>query len=91
MDFKWAMDLGLVRKPSAFVSTICDDRKEELIYAGVEIGKVFDDNLGRSIIYADTYERGGEKGSSSMPSRYRSELNFAFDLAQTRPALDCRP
>lgn len=46
MDFKWARDLGLVRKPSAFVSTICDDRKEELIYAGMEIGKVFEDNLG---------------------------------------------
>ena len=28
MDYKWAKDLGLVRKPSEFVSTICDDRKE---------------------------------------------------------------
>lgn len=46
MDFKWAMDLGLVRKPSAFVSTICDDRKEELVYAGMEIGQVFDQGLG---------------------------------------------
>jgi len=46
MDYKWAMDLGLVRKPSSFVSTICDDRKEELIYAGMEIGKVFEQNIG---------------------------------------------
>jgi len=46
MDYKWAMDLGLVRKPSAFVSTICDDRKEELIYAGMEIGRVFEENIG---------------------------------------------
>mmetsp|Transcript_19419 Transcript_19419/g.58620 ORF Transcript_19419/g.58620 Transcript_19419/m.58620 type:complete len:345 (+) Transcript_19419:133-1167(+) len=43
---RWAMDLGLVRKPSSFVSTICDDRKEELIYAGMEIGKVFEQNIG---------------------------------------------
>ena len=49
MDFKWAMDLGLVRKPSAFVSTICDDRKEELVYAGMEIGQVFEQGLGVGI------------------------------------------
>ena len=28
MDYKWAKDLGLVRKPSEFVSIICDDREE---------------------------------------------------------------
>lgn len=40
------MDLGLVRKPSAFVSTICDDRKEELSYAGMDISRVFSDGIG---------------------------------------------
>eukprot|EP00962_Isochrysis_galbana_P037069 scaffold12917_cov94-Isochrysis_galbana.AAC.1 len=44
--FRWAMDLGLVRKPSAFVSTICDDRKEELSYAGMDISRVFSDGIG---------------------------------------------
>ena len=32
MDYKWAKDLGLVRKPSEFVSTICDDRKEVVVH-----------------------------------------------------------
>ena len=40
MDFTWAKRLGLVRKPAAFVSTISDDRGEELIYAGMPISQV---------------------------------------------------
>lgn len=46
MDYKWASELGLVRKPAAFVSTICDDRGEELLYAGMPISKVFDEDIG---------------------------------------------
>jgi len=46
VDYKWARELGLVRKPAAFVSTICDDRGEELLYAGVPISKVFEDDIG---------------------------------------------
>jgi len=38
--------LGLIRKPSSFVSTICDDRGEELLYAGMPISKVFSENIG---------------------------------------------
>ena len=34
IDFKWAQELGLIRKPANFVSSISDDRGEELSYAG---------------------------------------------------------
>jgi ATP citrate (pro-S)-lyase len=46
MDFAWAKGLGLVRKPAAFVSSISDDRGEELLYAGVPISRVFEEDLG---------------------------------------------
>lgn len=46
MDYKWASELGLVRKPAAFVSTICDDRGEELLYAGMPISRVFSEDIG---------------------------------------------
>jgi ATP citrate (pro-S)-lyase len=46
MDFTWAKKLGLVRKPANFVSTISDDRGDELTYGGVKISDVFERNLG---------------------------------------------
>eukprot|EP00162_Nutomonas_longa_P015565 comp22351_c0_seq1/m.53906 comp22351_c0_seq1/g.53906 ORF comp22351_c0_seq1/g.53906 comp22351_c0_seq1/m.53906 type:complete len:1107 (+) comp22351_c0_seq1:50-3370(+) len=46
IDFSWAKELGLVRKPASFISTICDDRGQELLYAGMPISDVFSDNLG---------------------------------------------
>jgi ATP citrate (pro-S)-lyase len=46
MDFQWAKRLGLVRKPAAFVSTISDDRGEELVYAGMPISKVMEEDMG---------------------------------------------
>ena len=41
MDFKWAQELGLIRKPAAFMSSICDECGEELLYAGMPISDVF--------------------------------------------------
>ncbi len=41
MDYKWAQELGLIRKPAAFMSSICDERGEELLYAGIPISEVF--------------------------------------------------
>ncbi len=41
MDYKWAQELGLIRKPAAFMSSICDERGEELMYAGTPISNVF--------------------------------------------------
>ncbi|KAJ2893172.1 ATP citrate lyase subunit 1, partial [Coemansia aciculifera] len=46
IDYAWALELGLVRKPAAFVSTICDDRGQELLYAGMRISEVFKDDIG---------------------------------------------
>jgi len=46
VDYKWAMQLGLIRKPAAFVSSIVDERGEELEYAGMKISEVLKSNLG---------------------------------------------
>ncbi|TNN14595.1 ATP-citrate synthase isoform 2 [Schistosoma japonicum] len=46
MDYEWAKELGLIRRPVSFTSTICDDRGEELLYAGMPIGQVIEQNLG---------------------------------------------
>lgn len=46
IDYAWAQELGLIRKPAAFVSTICDDRGQELLYAGMPISAVFKEEIG---------------------------------------------
>ncbi|KAI0219284.1 ATP citrate lyase subunit 1, partial [Massospora cicadina] len=46
IDYAWAVELGLVRKPAAFVSTISDDRGQELLYAGMRISDVFKEEIG---------------------------------------------
>ncbi|KAF9208760.1 citrate synthase [Haplosporangium sp. Z 27] len=46
IDYTWAQELGLVRKPASFVSTICDDRGQELLYAGMSISNVFKEDIG---------------------------------------------
>eukprot|EP00922_Rhytidocystis_sp_ex-Travisia-forbesii_P023808 GHVS01034947.1.p1 GENE.GHVS01034947.1~~GHVS01034947.1.p1 ORF type:complete len:1159 (+),score=157.21 GHVS01034947.1:212-3688(+) len=46
MDYAWAKKLGLVRKPKGFVSSISDDRGEELVYAGWPISKVLQSGMG---------------------------------------------
>ncbi|KAI9847105.1 MAG: citrate synthase [Sclerophora amabilis] len=46
IDYSWAQELGLVRKPAAFISTISDDRGQELLYAGMPISDVFKEEIG---------------------------------------------
>merc|ERR1711959_840867 len=46
VDFSWAKKLGMVRKPANFISSIADDRGEELKYCGVTISDVFSKDLG---------------------------------------------
>jgi ATP citrate (pro-S)-lyase len=46
MDYKWAQELGLIRKPAAFISTISDERGQELLYAGMRISEVFKEDIG---------------------------------------------
>ncbi|KAM3176365.1 hypothetical protein ACTXT7_006634 [Hymenolepis weldensis] len=40
------IELGLVRKPAEFTSTISDDRGSELLYVGLPVSRVLSDNLG---------------------------------------------
>lgn len=46
IDYAWAKELGLIRKPASFVSTISDERGEELLYAGMPISKAFQEDIG---------------------------------------------
>ncbi|RHZ58219.1 putative ATP citrate lyase, subunit 1 [Aspergillus thermomutatus] len=46
IDYSWAQELGLIRKPAAFISTITDDRGQELLYAGMPISDVFREDIG---------------------------------------------
>lgn len=46
IDYAWAQELGLIRKPPQFISTICDDRGQELLYAGMPISSVFAEDIG---------------------------------------------
>merc|ERR1719215_2545948 len=46
MDYTWAKKLGMVRKPANFISSIADDRGEELKYCGVTISDVFAQEMG---------------------------------------------
>merc|ERR1712070_611177 len=46
MDYTWAKKLGMVRKPANFISSIADDRGDELKYCGVPISEVFQRDMG---------------------------------------------
>jgi ATP citrate (pro-S)-lyase len=46
MDYTWAKKLGMVRKPANFISSIADDRGDELKYCGVPISEVFQREMG---------------------------------------------
>ncbi|TPX41132.1 hypothetical protein SeMB42_g05566 [Synchytrium endobioticum] len=46
IDYSWAQELGLIRKPASFISTIVDDRGQELLYAGMRISEVFKEEVG---------------------------------------------
>jgi ATP citrate (pro-S)-lyase len=46
MDYGKAVKEGVVRKPAGFISTISDDRGEELMYGSLSISEVFERDLG---------------------------------------------
>ncbi|XP_077513571.1 ATP-citrate synthase [Amblyomma americanum] len=46
MDYNWARELGLIRKPASFMTSICDERGQELLYAGIPITTVIEKELG---------------------------------------------
>ncbi|XP_054723158.1 ATP-citrate synthase-like [Uloborus diversus] len=46
MDYSWARELGLIRKPASFLTSICDERGQEPLYAGTPISSVIREDLG---------------------------------------------
>lgn len=46
VDLKKAEALGTIRRPTSFVSTIADDRGEELTYNGIPISQVIEKGIG---------------------------------------------
>ncbi|KAJ1431002.1 atp-citrate synthase [Ochromonadaceae sp. CCMP2298] len=46
MDYNWAKRLGLIRKPANFISSISDDRGDELTYAGMPISEAIQEDIG---------------------------------------------
>ncbi|XP_047364838.1 ATP-citrate synthase isoform X2 [Vespa velutina] len=45
MDYNWARELGLIRKPASFMTSICDERGQELLYAGMPVTEVLKQNI----------------------------------------------
>jgi succinyl-CoA synthetase alpha subunit len=45
-DYNKALAAGTIRRPPQFISTISDDRGEELMYCGVPISKVIEEDYG---------------------------------------------
>lgn len=46
MDYNWARELGLIRKPATVMTSICDERGQELLYAGMPISDVLKQEMG---------------------------------------------
>jgi len=46
VDYAVALKQGMIRRPANFISTISDDRGEELRYCGVKISKIFEEKWG---------------------------------------------
>lgn len=39
-------ELGLIRKPASFMTSMTDERGDELLYAGMPISKILESNMG---------------------------------------------
>jgi len=46
MDYAWAREVGLIRRPATFMTSITDERGDELMYSGVRISEIVRDNKG---------------------------------------------
>jgi ATP citrate (pro-S)-lyase len=46
IDYAVALKQGIIRQPANFISTISDDRGDELKYCGVKISKIFEEKWG---------------------------------------------
>merc|ERR1719376_1499745 len=46
MDYNWAREVGLIRRPASFVTSMTDERGDELMYSGVKITEVVESGNG---------------------------------------------
>jgi ATP citrate (pro-S)-lyase len=46
VDYDWARKLGLIRKSSGFISSISDERGDELKYGGMKVSKILEEDMG---------------------------------------------
>jgi len=46
LDYNVALKQGVIRRPAQFISTISDDRGDELRYCGIKISKIFEEKWG---------------------------------------------
>merc|ERR1719291_606963 len=46
MDYAWAREVGLIRRPATFLTSITDEKGDELMYSGVRISEIVRDNKG---------------------------------------------
>ncbi len=46
LDYDVALKQGVIRRPAQFISTISDDRGDELRYCGIKISKIFQEKWG---------------------------------------------
>ena len=46
MDYNWAREVGLIRRPATFLTSITDERGDELMYSGVRISEIVKKNSG---------------------------------------------
>jgi ATP citrate (pro-S)-lyase len=46
LDYDVALKQGVIRRPAQFISTISDDRGDELRYCGIKISKIFKEKWG---------------------------------------------
>ena len=52
MDYSWAREVGLIRRPAAFVTSMSDERGDELMYAGVKVSEVVESGKGMGGVMA---------------------------------------
>lgn len=75
-------ELGLIRKPASFMTSICDERGQELIYAGMPITEVFKSEIGL----------GGTLGLLWFQRRSDCKCKFSDTETLERPCfIDCFP
>lgn len=95
MDYKWAQELGLIRKPAAFISTISDERGQELLYAGMRISDVFKDDIGLggvvSLLWFKRRKWNGKLGSMGVLTKIYRFAPVGYQVHRDGPDVDCRP